>query len=376
MKVLLIATVQSHICQFHRPLVKMLHEHGCEVHVAAKDNLAEKNGLKLDFVDKVFNVPFERSPFNSRNIKAYRQVKEIIEREKYDVVHCNTPVGGIVGRLASRNTRKNGAEVIYTAHGFHFYTGGPKKSWLIYYPIEKYMCKYTDKLITITEEDYKLAKDRFHTKIYRIHGIGARSDKYYSLSQEECNILREELNYGLEDKIILCTGELNANKNQVTAIHAMFKVVKKCPNAKLLLAGNGPTHDNLQAAIEELKLQNNIELLGYRTDLERFVNIADVILSCSFREGLPLNIVEGMICGKPVVVSMNRGHKELIKDGERGFLVKPDDSDSFAEKILALLSDSDLRSRISRNAQNNAELYMDKNVALELENVYFGLQNE
>lgn len=128
MKVLLVATVQSHICQFHRPLVSMLHEHGCEVHVAARNNLAEKNGLKLDFVERVFDVPFQRSPFSPKNLGAYKQLKKIIDEGGYDVVHCNTPVGGVVGRLAARKSRKRGTKVFYTAHGFHFYKGARRKT--------------------------------------------------------------------------------------------------------------------------------------------------------------------------------------------------------------------------------------------------------
>ena len=154
MKVLLIATVQSHICQFHRPLAEILHAHGCEVHVAARDNLAEKNGLKLDFADKVFNVPFERSPFSEKNIAAYKALKQIMENEQYQVIHTNTPVGGVLGRLAARKQRRNGCKVLYTAHGFHFYKNGPQKDWMIYYPIEKFMCRFTDRLITICREDY------------------------------------------------------------------------------------------------------------------------------------------------------------------------------------------------------------------------------
>ena len=120
MKILLTATVQSHIVQFHKPLVEMLHEYNCEVHVAARDNLAEKNGLKLDFAEKVFNVPFSRSPKSKDNIKAYKQLKKIIDEGQYDVIHCNTPMGGIVTRLAARKARKNGTKVFYTAHGFHY----------------------------------------------------------------------------------------------------------------------------------------------------------------------------------------------------------------------------------------------------------------
>lgn len=127
MKVLLVATVQSHICQFHKPLVTMLHEHGCEVCVTARNNLAEKNDLKLDFVEQVFDVPFQRSPFSPKNLGAYKQLKKIIDDGGYDVIHCNTPVGGVLGRLAARKVRKHGTKVFYTAHGFHFYKGAPKK---------------------------------------------------------------------------------------------------------------------------------------------------------------------------------------------------------------------------------------------------------
>ena len=135
MKVLLTATVQSHICQFHKPLVEVLHAHGCEVHVAARNNLAEKNGLKLDFVEKVFDIPFSRSPKSKDNLRAEKMLKQIINEGNYDVIHCNTPMGGIVTRIAAKQARKNGTRLIYTAHGFHFYEGSPKKNWMVYYPI-------------------------------------------------------------------------------------------------------------------------------------------------------------------------------------------------------------------------------------------------
>ena len=116
-KVLLTATVQSHIAQFHLPLIEMLKKNGYTVHIAAKDNLSEKNGLKIIGADKIFDIPFERSPIRINNIKAYNKIKKLIKENHYDVIHCNTPMGGIITRLAAKNTRKNGTKVIYTAHG-------------------------------------------------------------------------------------------------------------------------------------------------------------------------------------------------------------------------------------------------------------------
>lgn len=370
MKILLVATVQSHICQFHRPLVKMLHEHGCEVHVAARNNLAEKNGLKLDFVDRVFDVPFERSPFNKKNLSAYRQLKKIIDDGDYDVVHTNTPVGGIVGRLAARKARKNGCQVFYTAHGFHFFQGGPKKNWLIYFPIERFMCRYTDELITITEEDYQLAQKKFHVSVSHIHGIGANTSKYFPVSDDECVALRKELGFTQEQRLIICTGELNANKNQITAIRAMEQVVKKVPEAMLLLAGNGATHDELQDAINSAGLQVKAVLLGYHTDLEKYVAISDLVLSCSKREGLPLNIVEGMLCKKPVVASINRGHKELVCDGINGYLLQANDVMGFAHKIIDLLNDGNKLYEFGNAGNKSIQAYADNSVQQELEEIY------
>lgn len=370
MKILLVATVQSHICQFHKPLVKMLHAHGCEVHVAARNNLAEKNGLKLDFVEKVYDIPFERSPFNKRNLEAYKQLKSIIDTGDYDVVHTNTPVGGIVGRLAAQKARKKGCQVFYTAHGFHFFKGGPKKSWLIYYPIEKLMCRFTDELITITEEDFGLAKHKFPVSVSHIHGIGANSAKYSVPSEDEIAALRQELGIGQDRKVVICTGELNANKNQITAIRAMKQVVEQMPEAMLWLAGNGPTHDELQSAINELGLQDHVVLLGYHTDLERYVKASDLVLSCSKREGMPLNIIEAMLCGKPAVASINRGHRELIREGQNGYLLDSADADGFVCGIIRMLENDEMRRSLGEYGREFVQAYADSSVQKELEGIY------
>lgn len=369
MKVLLVATVQSHICQFHRPLVAMLHEHGCEVHVAARNNLAEKNGLKLDFVEQVFDVPFQRSPFSPKNLGAYKQLKKIIDEGNYDVVHCNTPVGGVVGRLAARKARKHGTKVFYTAHGFHFYKGAPKKNWLIWYPVEKFMCRHTDKLITINEEDYQLARSKFPVETCHIHGVGVSVSRYHPHSAEEEEVLRKEESLSAQDFVVLCTGELNANKDQRTLIDAAVLCRDRIPELKVLLAGNGPLESTLREQISGNHAEGYIRLLGYRTDLERVVPAADVIVSCSHREGLGLNLIEGMLCGKTVIAVENRGHRELVEDGVTGYLIPAGDSRALAE-VLVKLYKSGARQRLGQAGYEKARLYTDQNVKRELKELY------
>lgn len=369
-KVLLVATVQSHICQFHRPLVEVLHSHGYEVHVAARNNLYLKNGLKLDFADKIFDIPFSRSPKSKDNIIAYKQLKALLDNEYYDVVHCNTPMGGVVTRLAARMTRKMGTKVFYTAHGFHFYKNSPKMNWLIFYPVEKWLSRLTDTLITISYEDYKLASEKFRCHVEHIHGVGVDGERYFKVTEEQKISLRQKMGYADTQKLILCIGELNLNKNQIMAINAMQKVVERYPDAMLIIAGNGPREEFLKDYIKQKGLEKNVRMIGYVTNLQDYQHIVDIQVSCSKREGLGLNVVESMLSGNPVVASKNRGHKELIEDGKTGYLVDVNDYEAMAERVLLILRDANLRQYIERNAWQFAQQYTSEKVQKELCHIY------
>ncbi len=373
-KVLLTATVQSHICQFHKPLCKVLHGLGYEIHVAARDNLAEKNGLVLDFVDKVYDVPFARSPFSKQNIGAYRMLKEIIAEQHYDAVHCNTPVGGVLTRLACRKSRKQGMRVLYTAHGFHFYTGAPKKNWFLYYPIEWVCARWTDRLLTITDEDFALAARKFRkTTVCRIHGVGADQTRFYPIPENQREQLRQQNGIAPGQSVILCVGELLPNKNQKTAVAAMQGIIREKPNALLCIAGNGHELAALQTQIASLGLQDHVRLLGYTTKIQDWYGMSDVLVACSYREGLPMNVIEAMLCGVPVVASFNRGHRELIKDAENGYLVQPDDAEAYAARILSLLQNRELYLDISQAAHASAQAYRAERVEQELAEIYQNL---
>ena len=155
-KVLFVATVaKTHICVFHLRFLKMFKDWGYEVHVAARNDFVDAPCV-IPHCDVFHDIPFERSPLKSENLKAYKQLKKIIDAEKFDLIHCHTPVGGVLARLAARKARKYGTKVLYTAHGFHFYKGAPLKNWLLYYPVEKFCSRFTDVLITINKEDFVL----------------------------------------------------------------------------------------------------------------------------------------------------------------------------------------------------------------------------
>ena len=366
MKVLYTASVLSHICQFHLPVMEELQKRGYEVHVAARDNLAEKNGLKLQFADQYFNIPFQRSPKDKRNIEAYKKLKELLNAEHYDIVICNTPVAGILTRLAARQARKTGTKVVYIAHGFHFYNGAPKKYWLIY-PIEKVFAeKYTDLLITINKEDYQRAKDKFNCSTEHIFGVGVRSDRYHPATAEEQILMRKKQNLNEEDFVIICSKELMFDNNQKTLLKAASKVKDAIPNLRVLIAGNGPDDQMLKNLTKELGLESIVRFLGYRTDLEQIVPSANLVVSCSYREGMPLNIIEAMLCARPIVASHNRGHNELIEHEATGYLFDMLDYDALADYILKIYQDKEKALRFGENAYQKVQDYTANEVVQQM----------
>ena len=172
------------------------------------------------------------------------------------------------------------------------------------------------------------------------------------------------------DYVILCTGELNRNKNQKTLISAAALIKNEIPNLKILFAGNGPLEQELRDQIAQLDLEDNVRLLGYRTDLEKITPAVDLVISCSYREGLPLNILEAMLCKKPVVASSNRGHRELVKEGYNGYIVKADAAEEYADRIRKIYDESETAKKMGEYGWRIAQAYTVESVKKELEKIY------
>ena len=355
MKILYVATVRSHIGQFHMPFIKKLKELGCTVEAAYRDNSEQKQNLDTSALDKVYEVPFSRSPYSLDNIKAYKVLKRIIDENGYDAVHCHTPMGAVVTRLAARDAKKKGLKVIYTAHGFHFYKGAPTLNWKAYFPIEKYLAKYTDCLITINQEDYDLAKSsNFEAgKIVKVNGVGVDLSEFTQKSDEDKARLREEYGYSQDDFIMIYPADFCKRKNHMMLIKAVEEVVKTHSNVKLLLPGLLDEAQECRDYISEHGLDGYIELLNYRRDIFNLAGLCDISVSSSRQEGLPINLIEAMALGNPIVASDVRGNNDLVQNGVNGYLVELNDSKAMAERIIELIDDPQ---KVKQMGQAGAEL--------------------
>lgn len=373
-KILFIATVvKTHISVFHLPYIKMFKEKGYETVVAAKNDY--ENGMpNIPNCDCYIDIPFARNPFSFRNIKAYKMLKTIIEKEDFDIVQCNTPVGGVLGRLAARKARKKGTKVVYIAHGFHFHKGSSVLSWLMFYPVEKLLSYITDVLITINNEDYERALKKFHAKTtVHINGIGVELNKIENCVSDRHNI---RVGIGIKDNeiVLVSVGELRELKNHKTIIQAMAMLNNT--NIHYVIAGSGPLKDELENFAAELGLKDNVHLLGFCTNVYEILKASDIFCFPSYREGMPVSLMEAMASGLPAVVSNVRGNMDLIIQNKGGFLYSPNDVNGFARGIEKLIQNPQLRSSMGEYNRESVKAYDINVVKDKFEKVYFPHQNE
>ena len=331
-RVLIVCTTDSMIWNFLVPHIKELEKRGYYVECASSITGDFFEKLKKVHNVKMNEIPFERSPYKFENIKAYKKLVRLIKEKQFDTIFCHEPVGGAMGRLAGHHC---GCKVIYMAHGFHFYKGAPK-SRTIYYVVEKFLSRFTDTLITINQEDYE-ASLKFHAKRNeKINGIGVDTSRFKK-NTEYKDYLKSEFRLSDEAVTILSVGELIPRKNHAVIIKALAELHN--PNLYYFVAGDGEIKDELENLISELGLEKNVFLLGYRTDISRLCNSADIFALPSVHEGLSVALMEAMGCGKPVVASRIRGNVDLIDDGKGGYLVPTYDATMYAGKLNLLYND-------------------------------------
>lgn len=368
-KVLFTATVDSHILQFHLPFLKLFKEKGYEVHVATNGD------EEIPYCDVKHKVCFERSPFKLNNLKAIGQMKKICENEKFDIIHTHTPMGSVVTRLGAIKSRKKfKTRVIYTAHGLHFFKGAPLKNWLIFYPVEKFLSRFTDTLILINQEDYDLCKRKFKKcrDIQYVPGVGIDEEKFnFEITKKEKKELRESLGLKETDFVMIYPAELNQNKNQEMIISAIEVLSNKYKDIKVLLPGVDSYNEYYQKLVKEKGLDDYIKFLGYRKDIPKLLKISDASLATSYREGLPLNVMEAMYVGLPIVATNCRGQNELVKDHINGYLVTIGDQNRFTECIEKLYLSRNENDRFGEQSKYIVKEYLLDKIIAKLEKIYF-----
>lgn len=367
-KILIVANVdKEHILKFHIPTIKMLKENGWIVDVACAGN------EKIPFCDKKWIMPYKRNPFSIKTFDGIKTLKKIVEQENYSIIHCHTPTGGLVTRLACTNARKNGTVVIYTAHGFHFYKGAPIINWLLFFPVEKFLSKKTDCIITINLEDYKNAK-KYHfksKKIIKIRGNGVDLNKFQKLELSSRIKCRDEFNIPYDANVLIYVAEIIKNKNQLMLLKTLKELQRKYPNSYLILVGPDHTNGKFEKLINKKGFKNVI-LTGWRDDITFLLNCADIYVASSIREGLGINLIEAMSLELPVIATSNRGHSSIISNNKNGYLVSINDYKEMSKKCITLIENSEKKKEMISLAKKELYKYSTEYYLKNLKYIYEG----
>lgn len=376
-KALMLSSVASMIDQFNMENIKILKNLGYEVHVLANFSFGNTTSdertkeFKKELEDmgiKVYNVPIPRKITAIKEmVSSYKKIKEICKENKYDILHCHSPIGGVLARLAFKEFRKTGGKLIYTAHGFHFFKGAPIKNWLIFYPIEKFCSRYTDCLITINKEDYKRAQKFKAKEVKYIPGIGIDTEKIKNIKRDR-EVLKK---FGIKNEVVLVSvGELSDRKNHKVILEALEKIED---DYIYIICGQGEKKEELVNLSKKLKIQNKVKFLGYRQDVKEILKASDIFCFPSKQEGLPVALMEAMASGLPVVCSNIRGNSDLIEEKKGGYLLEYDNSYEFLLKIHELINNDSLRKEMGEFNLEKIKEFDRKKVNNLMGEIYSGL---
>ncbi|HGF1449277.1 TPA: glycosyltransferase family 4 protein [Streptococcus suis] len=367
MKILYVTTISNTLNAFLTPHIEELTKVGHVVDIACKIEQPLNQNL-LKSTRNFIEIQFNRSPRKNNFLGLIRQIRKLVLKEEYDIVHTHTPVASAVVRLACKGIEKT--KVFYTAHGFHFLKGGPLFNWLTYYPIEKFLSRYTDTLITINNEDFSIAQRKFKMKhLYLINGVGVDLEKFHPVSVDEKLVIKKRLGLEVDKKYLICIGELNTNKNQILLINMMEAISKQREDLVLLLVGSGQLENKLQQLVIDKGLEQFIQLLGYRKDIADLLRASDLALSSSKREGLPVNLIEAMATGLPLIVTDCRGNRDLVEDGKNGFIVNSNSINELiriTQEILNCKKQYELMSEMCLSESNKFSLRQICDVILQI----------
>lgn len=365
-KVLFSATlVRGHIAKFHIPYLKWFKEQGWETWVAAKNDCPD-GVCEIPYCDHFVNIDFARSPFSKQTVVAYRQLKGLFAKERFDIVHTHTPVGGVLTRLAARKVRCMGTKVIYTAHGFHFYDGAPFANWLLWYPVERAMARLTDVLITINDEDFNRAKKFAKCRVKYVPGVGIDLERFRMSGDREG--LRQKLGIAVDEHMILAVGDLIKRKNHQCIIRALSELDD---SMKLIICGTGVELESLTSLVFELGLQSRVSFLGFRKDVPALMHASDMLVFPSVHEGLPVTVMEAMASGLPIIATKIRGIvPDLLVDGVSGLVLENDGPSTVAQAISEIASDSCKAKMLAENARTSVERFAINQIVSNVASIY------
>ncbi len=275
------------------------------------------------------------------DLAAIRELRRLIQDEAPDLVSFHSAKAGLLGRLACIRLD---VAVLFTAHGWSFTDGIPRRRAFLYRNLERLAAPLADRIITVSEFDKQLALR---------HGVG-RDDQLISVQNAmPDNDLRSDPGADADPVVISCVARLDDQKDHNTLFQALAKLETSRWTVNLI--GDGPLEGRLRSQAAELGIDQRLQFLGLRRDVKDLLASSHLFVLPSHWEGLPRSIIEAIRSGLPVIASDVGGTRELIADGESGFLVPAENWRVMRGCLEELVNEPEKRASMGRLARARYE---------------------
>lgn len=348
-KVLFTASTCSHIVNFHLPYLRKFREEGWTVHVACGGA-----PMPVPDVERVIDLPFEKSMWSPKNLKASILLSDEMRRENYALIITHTSLAAFFTRLALWGLEER-PKVANMVHGYLFDDETPWLKRDLLLAAERWMAPDTDLVLTMNQWDCELA-ERYQLggRVVQVPGVGVDFSRFDKVPPDTRQRLRKELSIPEDAVVLIYAAEFSVRKSQNVVIRAIAQLPE---HIMLVLAGEGALREECRELAQKLGLEDRVLFPGQVRDIPAWYAMADAAVSASRSEGLPFNIMEAMYAGLPVVASEVKGHSDLIEDGVTGLLYPYGDAEACAEQVMRLVGSEQLRRELGRNARENVEQY-------------------
>jgi len=358
-KILITASKNSHITNFHTEYIDYLTKQGHIVDTAT-------NGY-VDYINisKSYHINYSKNIFSFKNILSIFKLVYIIRKNKYGLICTNSMLAGAVGRLAKILSLSK-TKVLHISHGYLFNDNNSKKS-KIYLSFEKLLSIVTNVLLVMNKDDLTLAyKYKLSKHIKFINGMGLKINTTADKTPKTLDI--PKIN---NDKpfIFCCVGEFSKRKNQIYIIQSFNRIKTLCPNAKLLLAGEGATLNNCKNLSQYYGLDERVIFLGHYDNIQNVYINSNITISASLFEGLPFNLMESLYYNTPILVSNSRGNRDLCKNNINGLLFDLNTENDLSKKMELVYKNRNLYQELCTNSYLDKKYFID-NVKNDILSIY------
>lgn len=290
-------------------------------------------------------IPFGREP--GLDFRLIKKIRKYLLEKRIDIIHCHQYTPYIYGLFASVGTK---IKVVFTEHG-RFHPDRKKFKRVLINPVLSF---FTDHIIAISVATGKalVTYENFPKKKIEIiyNGIG---DARFLLSP----LVSLKKSLGIPDGafVLGTVARLDSIKNQELMIRALKMILKTCPDIYLVLIGDGPERESLEALSFELQLDSHIIFTGFKQDTHHYYKILDVFLLTSFSEGTAMTLLEAMASSVPCIVTNVGGNPEIVIDGETGCVIADDDEKALVQSIRILHEDRNLLFKMGKAGRKRFE---------------------